>query len=480
MLNWLSRPGVVLTMAVALGTGMAPLTPDVRAHDLIAQDLDRDFDVDRDDFILLMGCLTGSGIPHDGSPTCSYADTDQDGDVDLVEFGIWQRCLSGSNNPADPNCGGCALPEKNLTVGVSYDEVPIGQSSNLVVDDTQIGAVYQLRREADDTPVGAPVPGNGGTILLSTGPLNEATAFNVLAINEIWGCSVELTTTASVDVFPYVDNNKIGVHVVIGSRNGFGPFLADCHAAGKPVAIIKCVDDYGAAYEAKVQGKSPNSVTIGRQNTLDGHDLGNLSYRMNAGYTPEETAQWFFNLVKPKWQANPWIDIWEVCNEWDSDYPWQADFYIALMDKVEPYGYRLALWSSSVGTPGVEHYPDIARTCLRAKQSGDHIMSLHEYAFFTTLLQNAPTSMVTRYRQLYNYLATQGAVVPLALTEVGQGGGYNFVGTTDFVNDFGWYDDRMREDWYVIGCAAWTLGNWDNANFEAALPALANYIINKP
>ncbi|NLE60898.1 MAG: hypothetical protein GX616_21345, partial [Planctomycetes bacterium] len=44
--------------------------------------------------------------------------------------------------------------------------------------------------------------------------------------------------------------------------------------------------------------------------------------------------------------------------------------------------------------------------------------------------------------------------------------------------DFGWYDSEMRKDYYVIGCTAWTLGNWSGANFQAALPSLANYIIN--
>ena len=163
-----------------------------------------------------------------------------------------------------------------------------------------------------------------------------------------------------------------------------------------------------------------------------------------------------------------------------SDWAWQADFYIAMMDLVEPDGFRLANWACSVGNPPVSVYGDVARTCARAKAHGGHMLALHEYAIWaeSELLQDEVPSLVLRYRQLYNYLAQEDAVVPLVLSEVGQGGGYNFVGTTLFVQDFGWYDTKMREDPYVVGCAAWTLGNWSNANFQDALPALTNYIIS--
>ncbi len=54
------------------------------------------------------------------------------------------------------------------------------------------------------------------------------------------------------------------------------------------------------------------------------------------------------------------------------------------------------------------------------------------------------------------------------------------MGTSLFVQDFGWYDTQMRQDPYVIGCAAWTLGNWGDgsSNFQDALPSLASYIIS--
>ena len=61
---------------------------------------------------------------------------------------------------------------------------------------------YQLRNDATDSAIGAPVAGNGGAILLPTGNLAATTTFNVLASNG--ACSIELVDleTVNVDVAP--------------------------------------------------------------------------------------------------------------------------------------------------------------------------------------------------------------------------------------------------------------------------------------
>jgi hypothetical protein len=45
--------------------------------------------------------------------------------------------------------------------------------------------------------------------------------------------------------------SKIGVHVVLGPRTGYGDFLKKIANAGQTLAVVKCVDDFGAAKEAK-------------------------------------------------------------------------------------------------------------------------------------------------------------------------------------------------------------------------------------
>ncbi|GMU20217.1 MAG: hypothetical protein AMXMBFR13_03150 [Phycisphaerae bacterium] len=70
----------------------------------IPGDIDRDGDVDQEDFGRFQVCLTGGGMPQT-DPSCQPCRLDMDSDVDQNDFGIFQRCVSGPNHPADPGCG---------------------------------------------------------------------------------------------------------------------------------------------------------------------------------------------------------------------------------------------------------------------------------------------------------------------------------------------------------------------------------------
>ena len=156
------------------------------------------------------------------------------------------------------------------------------------------------------------------------------------------------------------------------------------------------------------------------------------------------------------------------------------------MDLVEPDGLKLALFSSSTGTPpllsddGGVAYGAIKDTCLRARQGG-HILSLHEYGGVpngSTLRGSQPWHAL-RYRILYDYLRQHDAVIPLIITECAQNAGYQFPGVEPFMEDFRWYDCELTKDDYVLGATIFTLGNWANANFQDALPALGEHIATR-
>jgi hypothetical protein len=292
------------------------------------------------------------------------------------------------------------------------------------------------------------------------------------------------TLPPDIILTPPSGGSKIGLHVVFGPRDGLDEFLARCAGAGQPVALVKCVDDFEAAFKAKeVNGKT---LTVGRVNAA--FPSRGMKIDLQAWEPPEfhpppgtsyttapEAAQQYYALVKPTWQLNPVIDVWEAFNEFSWHWDWQADFYIALMDLAEADGYRVGLYSASAGNPPEEFYPAIGRACQRAKAHGDHILCLHEYNL-AGLLKNAPPSMVTRYRRLYQFLREQDAVIPLVISEAGENAGGGFSGVETFMQDFAWYDQQLSRDDYVIGCAAWTLGDWSGANIQAALPALGDYI----
>jgi hypothetical protein len=58
--------------------------------------------------------------------------------------------------------------------------------------------------------------------------------------------------------------SKLGLHVVGGPHDGLDLFLLRCAVADHPVAVIKCVDDFEAAFKAKAL--SDKTLTVGRVN----------------------------------------------------------------------------------------------------------------------------------------------------------------------------------------------------------------------
>ncbi|MEJ1241733.1 gliding motility-associated C-terminal domain-containing protein [Chryseolinea sp. T2] len=90
-------------------------------------------------------------------------------------------------------------PLANLAVSATINPLCSGGSSDVTVTGSQIGVSYQLRNNANDANIGAPVVGTGGVIQLPTGTLTATTSFNVLAT--AGGCTpVELTNTVTITV----------------------------------------------------------------------------------------------------------------------------------------------------------------------------------------------------------------------------------------------------------------------------------------
>jgi hypothetical protein len=156
---------------------------------------------------------------------------------------------------------------------------------------------------------------------------------------------------------PPSGGSKLGLHVVFGPRDGLDEFLEKCARAGQPVALVKCVDDFEAAFKAK--RISNQTLTVGRVNAIfperkvevDMQAWEPTEFAPIPGMTyttAQEAAQQYYALVKPTWDLNPVIDVWETFNEYSWHWDWQADFYVTLMDLAEADGYRLGLWSSAL------------------------------------------------------------------------------------------------------------------------------------
>ena len=94
-------------------------------------------------------------------------------------------------------------PAINLTVNAATTLICSGASTNIVITASETGVSYQLRNNVGNTPIGSPVVGTGGNILLPTGNLTANTTFNVLAT--IGSCSAQLTATPTVTIRPVGD-----------------------------------------------------------------------------------------------------------------------------------------------------------------------------------------------------------------------------------------------------------------------------------
>jgi hypothetical protein len=309
--------------------------------------------------------------------------------------------------------------------------------------------------------------------------------------------------------------SRIGPHIVLGPRNHYGEFVAAIAQAEQTLTIVKCVDDFGAADEAK--RANGETLTIGRINEgPHGEDM--QAWEPQNSPSPQAAAAAYYALVKPKWQLNSFIDVWETFNEYSGNWSWQADFYIALLDLAEADGYQLGLWCTSGGNPPLPNFPvpekryispfeakhltivektplkfamratggeepweAIARVCRRAKQANKgHVMCVHEYAWSGLLKDSWGDGVVGRYEALHDYLVSVDADIPIAITECGQNGGGGFVGVDQFILDVEACDAKWMAAKCLAGVAMWTLGRWSNANFQEALPRLAQYIIEHP
>jgi hypothetical protein len=152
---------------------------------------------------------------------------------------------------------------------------------------------------------------------------------------------------------------------------------------------------------------------------------------------------------------------------------------------------RMGAWAFSSGNPPETWHAAIVRCCKALKErNAGHVMTGHQYGGVNhpvNTLRDTEPFHALRHRELYRRLRADDAVIPLIISEAGQNAGYEFIGTWPFIEDFAWFDAKLmeEEDRDVIGCCAWTLGNYfgpegRNANFQEALPALAEHFITHP
>jgi len=265
--------------------------------------------------------------------------------------------------------------------------------------------------------------------------------------------------------------------------------------AGAHVALVKALDNFG--YLRLVKESSPETITIGRWNGEAWVDPSG---------DPATKAAKIMGKHMPHWEyEKDVVDYWEVLNENDpltvEGHVWLAQFFIEAMNIAEENGYKLALFSYSVGVPQWREWEAIVETGVFARAGqGGHVLALHEYNWpvmsygWGEPLEDQPAYpdrgvLSGRYRHLYrDFLIPRDEVIPLAITECGldpllRQPGQPTTWKERYVEEMAWYDTRLREDDYVIGAAMFTIGSggiepWTDYDYEVLLPDFHDTIVS--
>ncbi|MBN1878130.1 MAG: DUF5107 domain-containing protein [Anaerolineae bacterium] len=289
--------------------------------------------------------------------------------------------------------------------------------------------------------------------------------------------------------------SKLGTHAI--SDGGTTDFVRMVKEGGGHVATVKAVLSIG--YLKTVKEISPETVTVARWQD-------SAWEAVTAEGDPVAQAELHMTMHMQYWSPHKaYVDYWEILNEVDppsiEGHVWLAQFFMACMDIAEANGYRLALFSYSMGVPEWYEWEAMVETGVfaRAKQGG-HILALHEYG--SPLMQDnwgEPVPLYPgqprdewvgypdrgilagRYRYLYeDFLIPRDEVIPLVISECNVAIDEPEVRAEYFLEDMFWYDDRLREDDYVIGMHIFTLGGfsgWEHFDYREFLPDMATRVI---
>ena len=87
---------------------------------------------------------------------------------------------------------------------------------------------------------------------------------------------------------------------------------------------------------------------------------------------------------------------------------------------------------------------------------------------------------LARALQEAEWLHEQGIIGGVVITEAGLNGGYGYVGDEAWLAWTAQLDEQLREQPLIIGACLWTLGDWNGANWQTALPGMTAYLAANP
>ena len=291
--------------------------------------------------------------------------------------------------------------------------------------------------------------------------------------------------------------NKSGLHIVVqGSHNGYEDYLRRCADAGRPVGLIKVMKDGGAAGLAKEV--SPKTYTVwrwfGGRDHEDDTPAGNWQW---AAADSKKTALKWMSYLYGMWELDrQWVDFYEFLNEPDPADQYgierAAELVQYCMEDAEAHGFKTAIWSFTSGLPRTPtinptDFPQAENILYTLKWAAEHghVLAVHDGSVNEgrrLFRQAYEDKTALRYRYVKALMNQKGWPMPyVVITEAYQPGGYR---KPDWA-DWKWYLTELGRDRYVLGCAWFTLGDYEfspgqSINVVSQLAGLAELASTMP
>ena len=326
---------------------------------------------------------------------------------------------------------------------------------------------------------------------------------------------------------------KIGIHSLQPAN--CVAYTRQLNQSGARFPVVKAVGDID--WLADIKAIDPEIITIARfeipgiigegVNGIENVNDSDYSVFVNTLFAPIETK------LRDRPDMHSIINYWEICNEPDPPDAdgWRklAECMIACMVRAERLGIKLAIFAFNAGTPEWWEMEEIIATgVFGVAKAGGHILTSHEAIFgfenggwdnpvdlwyghpipvnqaatrwvqvredglhffdFAGRISDRPDwwddgvagPLLYRYRFLYELLLERDEVIPLVVSEIVYGGGYDSV--EDVRARVEWYDEKSADDFYVLAHLPFTLGGigygWDKQEYAYAYPTFIDYMLS--
>jgi len=191
-------------------------------------------------------------------------------------------------------------------------------------------------------------------------------------------------------------------------------------------------------------------------------------------------AEHYFEMCRGYYQFRQYVWCWEGPNEPPvrtfRERQMLAEFTSRWTELMHAHGYKVAVWSLSVGWPN--EYGDVLD--LAPSLADADFVALHEYS--APEMSSQQGWLCLRYRRTVDILREAGIrIPPVLITETGIDGGVisrpktgwkTFGDREHYQQSLRWYDEEISRDDYVECATIFTSGaysDWEDFEFDEAL-----------